>query len=84
MSEITDLTEETTPTVDDLVHMQDSATGNSRKVKLKNLMAGRLPVYTDGTRPSPGDAGLMIFNSDDGAPNWDDGTTWVDATGTPT
>lgn len=29
-------------------------------------------------------AGAMIWNTDDGAPNWSDGTNWVDATGATT
>ncbi len=42
--------------------------------------------HTDATRPScvAGLKGYMIFNTDDGAPNWCDGTNWVDATGTTT
>jgi hypothetical protein len=43
-------------------------------------------VYTTTSRPDPlvTPVGTMIFNTDDGAPNWCNGTQWVDASGTPT
>ena len=37
--------------------------------------------YTNATRPTPGSAGRVIFNSDDQAPNYDDGTNWRDSQG---
>lgn len=40
-------------------------------------------VYTNLTRPAP-TLGLMIFNTDDLAPNWGDGTYWRDAQGNVT
>ena len=40
--------------------------------------------YTDGTRPSPGSPGRVIWNTDDGKPNWDNGTNWVLSDGTTT
>lgn len=42
--------------------------------------------YTDATRPAASavPAGTQIWNTDDGAPNWSDGTDWVDAAGTTT
>jgi len=42
--------------------------------------------YDNTTRPLPATApvGMMIFNTDDGAPNWNNGTSWVDASGIPT
>ena len=42
--------------------------------------------HTDATRPSciAGLKGYMIFNTDDGFPNWCDGTNWVDSAGSTT
>lgn len=46
---------------------------------------GRMPVrtYDNTTRPlvAQVSVGTMIFNTDDGAPNWSNGTNWVDASG---
>lgn len=41
------------------------------------------PNYTNATRPAANTvpAGMQIFNTDDGAPNWSNGTDWVDALG---
>lgn len=44
----------------------------------------RLPVFSDGTRPAAGTAGRLIFNTDDGQLNIDDGTNWTLADGTVT
>lgn len=41
-------------------------------------------TYTDATRPSAGTAGRVIFNSDDGKLNIDDGTNWTLPDGTTT
>ena len=45
-----------------------------------------LPSYTNAARPDPTTvaAGFAIFNTDDGFPNWSDGTVWKDATGLTT
>lgn len=43
-----------------------------------------LVVYTDATRPSAGIAGRVIFNSDDGQLNIDNGTNWTLPDGTIT
>jgi hypothetical protein len=45
-----------------------------------------LAVYDDAGRPDPTavPAGTAIFNSDDGFPNYSDGTNWVDAAGVTT
>ncbi|HAI11065.1 MAG TPA: hypothetical protein DCM28_05130 [Phycisphaerales bacterium] len=43
-----------------------------------------LPVYDDAGRPAAGYAGRMIFNSDDGHLNIDDGTNWTLPDGTTT
>ncbi len=42
--------------------------------------------FTDTTRPAPGDVmiGTQIWNSEDGFPNWSDGTNWVISDGTTT
>jgi len=37
----------------------------------------RLGTYTDAQRPAAGTAGLIIFNTDDGQLNIDDGTNWT-------
>ncbi len=46
----------------------------------------RVAVFTNATRPDPSTlpAGTVIFNSDDAAPNWSDGTAWRDSAGSPT
>lgn len=41
-------------------------------------------VYTDAQRPAAGTAGRVIFNSDDGQLNIDDGTNWTLPDGTTT
>lgn len=40
-----------------------------------------LGTYTDAQRPAAGTAGRIIFNTDDGFPNYDDGTNWRDING---
>ena len=42
--------------------------------------------FSDTDRPTASDflPGTMIWNTTDGAPNWSDGTNWVDATGATT
>lgn len=44
------------------------------------------PSYSDGTRPAATavPAFTFIFNTDDAAPNWSDGTIWRDAAGVAT
>ena len=41
-------------------------------------------VYTDANRPAAGATGKIIFNSDDGQLNIDDGTNWTLPDGTTT
>jgi len=49
------------------------------------LPAGMLPVFADATRPTTGiPVGYAIFNSDDGFPNYWDGSQYVDSAGIPT
>ena len=45
-----------------------------------------VPTYDNTTRPGAATvpAGTMIFNTDDGAPNWSTGAAWVNALGAPT
>jgi hypothetical protein len=44
----------------------------------------QLPVYTDASRGAAGTEGRVIFNSDDGSLNIDDGTDWTLPDGTIT
>ena len=44
----------------------------------------RLPTYTNAGRPAAGNAGTVIFNTDDGQLNIDDGTNWTLPDGTTT
>jgi hypothetical protein len=44
----------------------------------------QLPTFTNATRPAAGTAGRIIFNSDDGQLNIDDGTNWTLPDGTTT
>lgn len=46
--------------------------------------AAQLPTFTDATRPAAGTAGRVIFNTDDGQLNIDDGTNWTLPDGTTT
>ena len=41
-------------------------------------------VFSDATRPLPGDAGRIIFNTTDGQLNVDDGVAWTLPDGTST
>lgn len=45
-----------------------------------------LQIFTNVNRPpaSAVDKGTMIFNSDDGAPNWSNGVDWIDSSGNKT
>lgn len=43
-----------------------------------------VPVKTNATRGAAGTAGRIIFNSDDGNLNIDDGTNWILPDGTTT
>ena len=54
---------------------------NDHAVILNSL---QLPVKTDATRGAAGTAGILIFNSDDGRLNIDDGTNWTLPDGTTT
>jgi hypothetical protein len=41
-----------------------------------------LQTFDNTTRPAASVAGVtMIFNSDDGAPNWSNGINWIDSSG---
>lgn len=43
-----------------------------------------LPSFADSDRPAAGTAGRVIFNTDDGNLNIDDGTNWILPDGTTT
>lgn len=85
-TEVNALTEKTTQGVSaDTVLINDSADSNAaKKQQMGNLMAGFVPVLTDGTRGAAGNAGRVIFNSTDGQLNIDDGTNWTLPDGTTT
>ncbi len=55
---------------------------------LQSILGGtldiRFPSYTDASRPAFGNAGLVIFNTDDGQLNVDDGSQWTLPDGTAT
>lgn len=50
----------------------------------QRLTFAQLPIETDVSRGTAGNKGRIIFNSDDGLINVDDGTQWTDAMGNPT
>lgn len=53
--------------------------------KLWAIVSGlEVPTFTDATRGDSGRPGRVIFNSDDGTLNIDDGTQWIDQTGAAT
>ena len=55
--------------------------GNGGAARNINVGWVTLASYTDATRPAAGVVGRMIYNTDDSAPNFDDGTNWRDAAG---
>lgn len=61
---------------------------NARKVEnaINEISIIQLAVYTNSNRPDPSKIphGSMIYNTDDNAPNFSDGTNWRDAAGTIT
>lgn len=72
-----------TDSMESLVHSR-AGRGNYIYEILSGLL-GRMPVktYTNTSRPEANrvSVGTMIFNTDDNAPNWSNGTSWVDASG---
>ena len=68
-------------------YVEDVANPNWLQVeaRLASLEAGAgMPaVYSNTTRPPANTVpvGRMIFNTDDDAPNWSNGTDWLDASG---
>jgi hypothetical protein len=58
------------------------AVSKSGEVSAKNALI-QSATYTNASRPSAASlsAGTSIFNTDDNAPNWSDGTNWRDASG---
>ena len=79
----------TTETFDAVTNIFDAATlGMTTSGAGEAGWVGLQGIITESDA-SRGDAtahvtGYMIFNTDDGAPNWSDGTNWVDATGSTT
>jgi len=69
--------------VENLVHSR-ALRGNFLYEVLSTIMR-RMPLrsYSNTTRGAANlfTAGAMIFNTDDNAPNWSDGTSWRDAMG---
>lgn len=69
--------------VENLVHSR-ALRGNFLYEVLSTILR-RMPLrsYNDTTRglASNFTVGAMIFNTDDSAPNWSDGTHWRDAMG---
>ncbi len=51
---------------------------------LRELQTGVTDVFTTADRPLDREVGAQIWNSDDGAPNWWNGSQWVNALGNPT
>ena len=37
----------------------------------------QLPTFTDTTRPAPGTAGRLMFNTTSGKLNYDNGSAWI-------
>jgi hypothetical protein len=62
----------------------DFQVSNSTVFKVLGTGHMQLKVLTDATRGSAGTAGQVIFNSDDGQLNIDDGTNWTLPDGTTT
>jgi len=59
-------------------NFQISRAGDITMLDQKMMTLG---TYTDANRPAAGTAGRWIFNTDDGMPNYDDGTDWRDING---
>jgi hypothetical protein len=64
----------------------NSMTGTEVETGIANVsVPGGVRVFTDATRPNPGKkVGRVIFNSDDGQLNIDNGTVWTLPDGTAT
>ncbi len=63
------------------LYVKTSGTGNTGWVPINGIV-----TETDASRPAANavPTGYMIFNTDDGFPNWSDGTNWVISDGTTT
>jgi hypothetical protein len=63
-----------------------TTTGNATANYVTATGVFKVPTYNDSTRPSASTvgAGAMIYNTDDSAPNFSDGTNWTDAVGVTT
>jgi hypothetical protein len=81
------------PAVDNTYTIGDGATKNPsavyahRFVTVGHVQAGtyiRPGIYSDATRPAPGNVSHVIYNTTDGNLNIDDGFQWILPDGTPT
>lgn len=50
-------------------------------ITMLDQMMLTIGTYTDAQRPAAGTVGRVIFNTDDGMPNYDDGSNWRDVNG---
>lgn len=82
---INELSEQTAPASLDLLVTEDvDDSNNTKKITMESLISGRVPVRTNANRGAAGTPGRVIFNSDDGQLNIDDGTNWTLPDGTTT
>jgi hypothetical protein len=81
------------PAADNTYTIGDGATKNPsavyahRFVTVGHVQVGtyiRPGIYSDATRPAPGNVGHVIYNTTDGNLNIDDGFQWILPDGTPT
>ncbi len=63
---------------------RDGASTPTTSLRLRSDGTVQLPTFTNATRPAAGVAGKIIFNTDDGQLNIDDGTNWTLPDGTIT
>jgi len=70
-----------TDIIEDIKELERRLSILERTGGLNNLLS---VVYTDATRPTAGVEGRVIYNSDDGQLNIDNGTDWTLPDGTVT
>jgi hypothetical protein len=63
------------------LHIQNCIKINGQNEAVEEIV---FKVYSDATRPAAGTAGRIIYNSDDGNLNIDNGTNWILPDGTTT
>ena len=69
--------------------IEEDAARNWRRMQerideLESQLTIIIKVYSDATRPSPGNVPQVIYNTDDGNLNIDNGTNWILPDGTVT